>query len=294
MNTLEKQALLEEGIIVRDPYEEEPLSFQSIVADTAGHLAISKLMIVDDITDDRYDVDLNAYIQLEEEVINVSDLLSNRPQNRNLTTIPQEIMRGGPIDRTHITHGQYAHSAFDLESIFFGANDLHDIDLEFLLDEKNGMIQTIYNTFLNAPGRNNGRSALRHIMLGDKTGGMHVPALARIHNEEKQNPSEPFAATVKIGELEKFKKEIDQNGNTKYVPLETSMFPRAFDSLTVIQSIIDAYQHKTAPKKTFQNGKKYYETEVENLANGGSLTIALVTAQDRTSEKVVTAYPKIT
>lgn len=186
-----------------------------------------------------------------------------------------------------------------LSEIFDGRYDLAEIDREFLLNPDSGMPQTLRSLFINKPGHNGGKSSIRHIFRGDKSGGLHVPAfapeLARLYDETLVYPFAPFEAIVSINGVSKLK--LVNDGTPRLEPAKTSMFPTGLDSLAVMQCIIDAWEHKGDWKSVLisesENITKIYEVPVMVDDAPSPMNIRLVTDSGTYEEKIRTAFPVV-
>jgi hypothetical protein len=186
-----------------------------------------------------------------------------------------------------------------LSEIFDGRHDLADVDREFLLNPDSGMPQTLRSLFINKPGHNGGKSSIRHIFKGDKSGGLHVPAFApelSIESDETvDEPFAPFDAIVSINGVSKL--VLNRNGTPRLEPARTSMFPRALDSLAVMQCVIDAWEHKGHWKSVLLSKddslSNIYEVPVSVDGAHEPITIRLITDAGTKEEKIRTAFPVV-
>jgi hypothetical protein len=187
-----------------------------------------------------------------------------------------------------------------LSEIFDGRHDLADIDKEFLLNPESGMPQTLRSLFINKPGHNGGKSSIRHIFKGDKSGGLHVPAfapeLSDTVGEAQVEPYSPFDAIVSINGVSKLVLNRD-SGAPMLEPARTSMFPRELDSLAVMQCVIDAWEHKGDRKSVLVSKdnslSNIYEVPVMIEGADSPMTIRLVTDAGTVEEKIRTAFPVV-
>jgi hypothetical protein len=187
-----------------------------------------------------------------------------------------------------------------ISEIFDGRHDLADIDKEFLLNPDSGMPQTLRSLFINKPGHNGGKSSIRHIFKGDKSGGLHVPAFApelADGFDKDVDRFTPFEAIVSVNGVSKLVLNRD-NEAPRLEPARTSMFPRELDSLAVMQCVIDAWEHKGDWKSVLVSKdnslSNIYEVPVMIEGADSPMTIRLVTDAGTVEEKIRTAFPVIT
>jgi hypothetical protein len=135
-------------------------------------------------------------------------------------------------------------------------------------------------------------SSIRHIFKGDKNGGLHVPAYAEEITEQQDDPWKPFSANVRINGATKLH-IVEEDGHKRLEPKESSMFPEAMDSLSVLQAIIEAWSHRRDSSNYLtgiKRGSRIYEIPFSSGANVGQHTLRLVT-EDNHIERIRTAYP---
>lgn len=189
-----------------------------------------------------------------------------------------------------------------LAEIFDGRNDLAEVDTEYLLSRESGMAQTLRSLFINKPGHNGGVSSLRHIFKGDtrgkRSGGLHVPAFAEELSgltDRDVDPFVPFDAQISIGGVSKLR--LVNDGTPRLEPAKTSMYPIGFDSMTVLQCIIDAWEHKGdwdyMHLSRRGNSSNIYEVPVNVDGVEKPLTVRLVTDNETREEKIRTAFPVV-
>jgi hypothetical protein len=225
--------------------------------------------------------------------------------------VPEGTFRGGPqiYEDTFLGGTQIVDESIEkhelrylqeiLTEILDGRYDFADIDKEFLLDRGSGMPQTLRSLFINKPGHNGGKSSIRHIFRGDKSGGLHVPAFASELTDVRSNPDidpfKPFEAIVSINGVSKLK--LVNDGTPRLEPAKTSMFPVGLDSLAVMQCVIDAWQHKGDWQSVLisKHGDISNVYEVPVYVNGDQdpINIRLITDSGTREEKIRTAFPVI-
>jgi hypothetical protein len=191
-----------------------------------------------------------------------------------------------------IPQGIRSHIKSVLAEIFRGHNDMGDLDVEFLLDRDSRMLLTLGAMFINKPGSGDGVSSIRHIFKGDKNGGLHVPAYAKEITEPQVEPWKPFSAFVSIDGYTKLH-IVEEDGNKRLELKESSMFPEAMDSLSVLQAIIEAWSHRRDSSSYFKfikGNSRIYEIPFGGDANVGQHTMRIVT-EDSHSERIRTAFP---
>jgi len=127
---------------------------------------------------------------------------------------------------------------------------------------------------------------------------VHREHLASLNNRErarfKEHPLEPYRAQVVIGGLTKYA-PFRENGETTYAPARSSMFPKEYDALPVMQSIRAAMSDPERTVEPSVNDEGVPVTVVQGNAKllDGKTDMPVRMVLDAQNGKIRTAIPII-
>jgi hypothetical protein len=190
---------------------------------------------------------------------------------------------------------------------------LFGTDLDYL--KESGSFDIFDNDKDSATG------ALKHILIGDDVGGFHSTAAVQLlglnhpsrrektmvdkahllnknakkRRDYREFPFEPYSARVIIGGMRKLMAQRpDNSGSSKEVV--NGMFPNEYDPVAIVRTINMAYKNvDSAYDKTIllsDGSEAVLNDSGTSLLLDGETKVNIVMILDKTTRKVITAYPK--
>jgi hypothetical protein len=209
------------------------------------------------------------------------------------------------VSSSHVQTGE------DLKPIYRDTilQDLLGTDYEHA--KETGLIDAFYYN------EDTGEDALLHVLSGDivmgenganiPQGFHHEPSardkrtfVDREHLQGANNahrrlyrefPYEPYPAQVIIDGFAKRSLQLKDDGQTEIVPAKSGMFPKEYDALAVMKTIVEARDSRDKEKDVIDLDDKVKLAQASAVLLDGETTMKLRLVLDGATEKVITAFP---